>query len=641
MTARWSWGLLCSSLLACGRAEGPVAEGRVLARVAGQGIGEEEFRAFAAKQPEWAGLKEKGGAQVREYLQTLVDRALLLREARAQGLDRRPDLIASLDLAFTQKLAQEVDRREVQSEVSVSEEEVKECFTADHWDRKLKVAHIFVRSRERAEEVLAALGRGEPFAAVAERLSEDPPSAARGGEMPYYYGRANAAKEVRDALFRLELGKVSGLVPIAKGYEIFKVLDVRQVEFDKVAGKVRQELIHERLAARGKARFAELAAQARLEPDPRGLGRLVALLLQGPQDGRFVLPAVDLELPLYRDRAGAVTLGQAIEQSGTIRQGRGLDDSLEVVEVLHAEVLAPRILAQRGRQLKLDADPQLVAWRQRREEDLLITTLRQQVVAAAVVSEEEARSYYQANQERYRNPQSTEVVEVLLSSEEEAREALAQIEAERPRLGPLVEVLSAAASALPDRIAAGKRLDQVVSLPVGAGEPAALPWLRRKATQPRARAELLDDLARAQSPAVLAEEYLFRHLAAERSQRVDSGKLEGHYRLHWFEEARFGNLVEQAMGAPIGAVLGPVPVDSLYAIAVVIGRQGAQVRPFEEVRRPLRARLQEERRNEVFARWLEELRRTRKGEVEYLEEQIEALGKVLSQEPPPAAGGKG
>ncbi len=639
----WIW---CSFflLLSCGqRAEPPAANPeRPLARVAGQVIGEAEFWRFVGKQSTWAALPAKGSAEVREYLQPLVDRALLLHEARSQGLHQRPDVTGAIEWAFTQKLAQEVDRLEVQPQVTVTDAEVRQRFAEQRWDRQLKVAQIFTRTRQRGEQALAALRGGERFAAVAERLSEDPPSAARGGEMPYYYGRPNAARAVRDALFRLEVGQVSGLIPIAKGYEIFTVLDERRVEFDEVQAKVRQGLTQERLAAQGQARFAALAGEFGLQPDPQGLGRLVAVLRQGPQDGKYLLSPADLALVVYRDQSGEVTLGEVVERSGTIRQGRGMEDSLRVVEALHAEVLAPRILAQRARQLKLDADPELVAWRQHKEEDLLITTLRQQVTAAGpVVGEEEARRYYQDNQERYRNPESTEVVEVLVGSGEEAKALLLRFEEDRRRVGPVVAILAEVAARLPDRMAAGKRLDALAQLPVQAGEPEALAWLRRKVAQATGRAKIMDELARAASPQDLAEEYLFRYLAIAHSQRVESRLLEGAYRLYWYEEARFGALVEQSMEARIGAVLGPVQVDSLYSIAKVVARQGAKLRPFEDVARQLRTRLQEERRNQVFAVWLEKLRRDQQGEVEYFDEAIEALVSEMGQAPKTTEGSKG
>lgn len=627
------WGLWCCLLVcACGQAGTPASQdlGRPLARVAGEVIGEADFKALVGKLPEWEALREKGGAQVREYLQTLVDRALLLREARSQGLGQRPEVAKALEWAFTQKLAREVDKKEVRSKVGVSDAEVEQRFNDHHWGRQLKVAHIFTRTRERAEEALAAVRAGESFSSVAERLSEDPPSAARGGEMPYYYGRLNATRAVRDSLFRLEVGQVSGLVPIARGYEIFKVLDERKVEFDKIKDKVRQELAQERLAAQGQARFAELSREFGLEPDAQGLGVLVGVLRQGPQEGKFYLSATDLARPLFRDRSGTLTLGDAVEQSGTIRQGQGLDDSLRVVEVLHSEVLVPRVLAQRARQLKLDAEPAIAAWHQQKEEELLIMALRQQATAReSAVSEEEARQYYEAHLEQYRNPESTEVVEVLVSTEEEARALLARFAEERRRIGPLVKILAEAAKSLPDRAAAGRALQALQSLQVQAGEPGALEWLRLKVAQPRGKGQMLDDLSRAAGAQELAEEYLFRHLAIDHSQRVESRPAEGAYRLYWYEEARFGALVEQAMQAPIGAVLGPVPVDSLYSIAVVVGRQGARIRPFAEVARQLRARLRDERQNQVFARWLDELRLARRGEVEYLDENIEALGREL------------
>ena len=627
------WGLWCCLLvLSCGQGGTPARQdaGRPLARVGGELIGEVEFRTFAEKLPTWQALQEKGPAQVRDYLQTLVDRTLMLREARAQGLQQRPDVAEALEWALALRLAQEVDKREIQSKVSVTDAEVQQRFLDQHWDRQLKVAHIFTRTQERGTRALAALRAGQSFASVAEQLSEDPHSAARGGEMPYYYGRPNATRPVRDALFGLAVGQVSGLVPIPKGFEIFKVLDERKTDFDKVQGKIRKELYRERLVAQGQARFAELSREFGLEPDPQGLGVLVGILRQGPQQGKFYLSPADLERPLYQDQSGVLQLGAAVEKSAAIRQGRGLEDSLRVIEVLKNEVLAPRLLALRARQLKLETDPEIVSWHKKKEEELLLMSLRQQATAKeGAISEEEVRQYYDAHLERYRNPVSTEVVEVQVATEEEARDLLGQFAADRQRVGPLVGVLAEAVKKLPDRVAAGKALTALRSLPVQAGEPEALGWVRSKVAQPSGKGQLLEDLARASSPQELAEEYLFRYLAIEHSQRLESRPVEGYYRLFWYDEARFGKLVEQAMQAKIGALLGPVQVDSLYSLAKVVGRQGAEVRPFAEVARPLRSRLQEERQEQAFTRWADALRQAHRGEVEYLDDNIDAFVRQL------------
>lgn len=623
-----TWALFAGlAVLSCGQGEAPVkSQGRPLARVGGEVIGEAQFKELVAELPAWTESREKGSARVRDYLQSLVDRALILQEARARGLERDPQFRQSVEQSFDQKLAQEVDRREVHSQVAVSAEEVQQAFAERHWARQLKVAHIFARTRSRAEAALAALRAGRAFEEVAEEFSEDPPSAARGGEMPYYYSRRNATPAVRDTLFRLQVGQVSGLVPIPRGYEIFKVLDERQVGYEKVEDQVRKELFQERLGARRQTFLESLARQFGLEPIPQGLGVLMGILRQGQQQGRFYLSPADAAQPLFRDHRGEVALGEAVAQSPTLHQGRGLDDSLKVVEVLQREVLAPRLLALRARELKIDAEPEFAAWLKKKEEEALILAARRLATAQeAAVSDQEVRHYYEEHREDYRTAVSTDVVEVQVATEAEARELLDQLEADRRQAAPLVTLLGRAKQQLAQGKAAGEELQ--AALQSLGDEPEAVGWLRQKVAQPRGRRQVLEELSRAASPQELAEEYLLRHLAVTRSLRPGGRPAEGRYRLYWYEEARFGPLVEQAMAAQVGALIGPVPADSLYSIAKVTGRQGSQIRPFEEVARLLKARLQQERENQVFARWLEGLRAAHRGEVEFFEENIEALGR--------------
>ena len=140
---------------------------------------------------------------------------------------------------------------------------------------------------------------------------------------------------------------------------------------------------------------------------------------------------------------------------------------------------------------------------------------------------------------------------------------------------------------------------------------------------------MIEDLHRVADPQALAEELIVRQLAASQSLRHGADEVEGFYHLYSFEGLRFGALVEQALGAQVGALIGPVAVDSLYSVAKVIGHQGSQIRPFAEVSRALVHRLKEDKENQVFARWLGELRAAHQGEVELIEENIEALGREI------------
>ena len=72
---------LCSLVaLACAVQE---PDNRPLAQVGTELITERDYRSFVAGLPEWTKSEAEGSDQVRDYLQSLVDRALILRTARS------------------------------------------------------------------------------------------------------------------------------------------------------------------------------------------------------------------------------------------------------------------------------------------------------------------------------------------------------------------------------------------------------------------------------------------------------------------------------------------------------------------------------------------------------------------------------
>lgn len=231
-------------LAACSTDPGP----NVLARVGDADIDIMTLQRFVAGLPAWTRGDNTGEAQVRDYLQSLIDRELLLAEARARGLEEDPAIAERVQSAFDDRLGRQLRARSVEAHIEVTDEEVAAAYEARNWNRSLRVSHIFVRTDSLLALVLSELAAGRSFEAVARKHSEDPPSAARGGVMPNYYTRATATATVRDALFALPVGTVSAPVRIDKGYEIFFVLDELPVSFANVSDKVRDELKAEKLA---------------------------------------------------------------------------------------------------------------------------------------------------------------------------------------------------------------------------------------------------------------------------------------------------------------------------------------------------------------------------------------------------------
>lgn len=121
------------------------------------------------------------------------------------------------------------------------------------------------RARQRAVAARERILKGEEFAAVAREISDDPTSAARGGDIGEAT-RGSLAKEIGDVAFSIPLGEVSEPVELRSGFHVLRVdsrvperlrpLPECREEIQKVLG----EAYGDSLAYGAAARMAEAAA---------------------------------------------------------------------------------------------------------------------------------------------------------------------------------------------------------------------------------------------------------------------------------------------------------------------------------------------------------------------------------------------
>ncbi len=609
---------LCPLLvLAC---ETPGPDDRPLAQVGTELITERDYRNFVAGLPEWTKSAAEGSDQVRDYLQSLVDRALILRTAQTQKVEQNATVQKNMEVALRLKVGQAMEQRYIRPAVSVSEEELRREFAAQRWERQLKIAHIFARTQARAEAALSALQTGRAFAEVAHEFSQNRTTAAHGGEKPYYYSRINAIPAVRDSLFSLPKGAISAILPVPKGYEIFKILDERTASYEQMRSQVLKAVMRERLQARRRAYIDSLAEQFQWQEVAEGMDRLRRILHSGAQEGDkkvFYLSEADAATALYTYRDGATSLGEAVSRSQFIRQGRYVEDSLKVASYLERDVKVPQLLLLQGRTLGIDQEPAIADWLARKKEEILIRAMRRRATAnQKPVTEQEMRTHYEAHPKSYQTSSMVEVVEIQVEEEAQARELLSQIRADRQQAAPLIALLAEIKEN-------GREVGALHNLN---DELAVYGWLKQRLSDPLGAAQVAEEIANAAEPTDLAETYIARQLAAVHSVRHGSREAAGLYQLYWHETPHFGPLVKAAMEAEIGALIGPLEHHGLYSIAKIVGRSAAGRQPFAEVQKRIEHTLRRNRENELFGQWLQALRADAADEVIFFDDNIEALG---------------
>jgi len=138
-----------------------------------------------------------------------------------------------------QLLAQKMQGK-IFGETKVTPSEVKKFFESvpkdslPYYNAEVEVSQIVIKPEvaqeqkqlaiEKIEGILARARKGENFATLATIYSEDPGSAAKGGDLGYV-GRGELVTEFEGAAFRLQPGDISDIVKTKYGYHIIKMIE--------------------------------------------------------------------------------------------------------------------------------------------------------------------------------------------------------------------------------------------------------------------------------------------------------------------------------------------------------------------------------------------------------------------------------
>ena len=399
----------------------------VLARVGDAGISVGDLYRFTAEMPAVLRSEQEGTEAVRDYLQSMIDKELMLREGRSLKLAGDPSFQAAWDQEFHGKLAQEYLTRNFSP--SSEDEQVetwRKRFADSKWSRLLRLAHIRVGSPEKAREIVRQLDEGRSFGEAAREHSASQGTAADGGVIDAWIGRGNLGDlglplEVAEEVFELPAGEVSRPFRIGDGYEILTVVEERDAPDWYLPVFVRVEIEKRFLSWRDDL-VAGLARShgVRMEPEA------VSVLLQGaPTGGKpLELPAEEQGLVLCRFDGREYSLADFARAYGSFSTFRAIefdDEGIEGFAVNH--LLRDSLLARAARDAGIDSDPEVLAWLNSKRDNMMIEALRKREVDDRITaSEESIRRYYEENKRRFMRPAEIAVAEILVKTREQAEQ---------------------------------------------------------------------------------------------------------------------------------------------------------------------------------------------------------------------------
>jgi len=415
---RLVWALVCALW-----AHGAWA-GSHLAQVGDVVIGPEDVARLRASLP--FHLRDADDAWV---VETLINRELLVLEARDRGLDTTAAVRAELERATTVKLRDRLFEQAVAGRVRASEEELLEAYRQGPNGQRseVRVAHIAVATREEAAALRARLAAGESFADLARTHSLDTATGARGGEIGLWR-EGEVAGAVADEAWTLPVDSVSA--PILGGDRRFHLVTVLERTILGFEGQ--REALEKRVVAaktrQGRAAFiaSPLSAYDATVDDAvvrrlRDRGRTAVRRLPGPEPG-------DGSAVLVRYRDGAVTVAEYLQWLGRIEAPGRRPYPVrpgEIAEAARRYTVFERLYPLEARHRGLQRTDEMRQWQQRKTGDLLIGALRRAAVEPALLTPEAVRQFHRENAAQFERPEYLFVEAALTAGPQEAR-ALAE-----------------------------------------------------------------------------------------------------------------------------------------------------------------------------------------------------------------------
>jgi peptidyl-prolyl cis-trans isomerase SurA len=124
-------------------------------------------------------------------------------------------------------------------------------------------------AQAKADELLKAIKKGEPFADAAKKNS-DGPTAAQGGDLGFFK-RGTLAKELENVTFAMKPGAVSDVIRTKQGFVILKVTEHQMAgvpALKDVEAKIQDALYYEKLQPALKEYVTKLREDAYISIKP-------------------------------------------------------------------------------------------------------------------------------------------------------------------------------------------------------------------------------------------------------------------------------------------------------------------------------------------------------------------------------------
>lgn len=253
----WRHRLVAAAALALLVACGPeTSDEGVVARVDGYELTVDEAVELLVDEERLAA----DAGVVESLAQLWIDYTLLAEAAAEDSTFSDFDLEPLVMRQLTQMMVLQLRDSVIQVDTFITDDELRALYEEESPAVELRARHIMLRlplgadvaARDSVRSALEAVRRqieeGADFAAMARQHSQDPGSAARGGDLGFF-GRGDMVAPFEEAALELEPGEVSEVVQTPMGLHLIRLEERRVRSFEEAAPRFRDEMQARRVQA--------------------------------------------------------------------------------------------------------------------------------------------------------------------------------------------------------------------------------------------------------------------------------------------------------------------------------------------------------------------------------------------------------
>ena len=388
------WSLL--RLSACAPEEEKTREPTVLARVGTAEITDIACERAVNRLHVASGDPTVSSEERQQRFQLLVDRELLLLEARALKLDEDPRVKREMEAWERARLIEALLQADMGAQLAWDEEELESFFTEVGADQEIRLSRLVLDDRARAVAALQEARSGESFAQLIKAYT--------GPGQPYRHGDLGWLNPLTMSnsrllfLFQMEEGAVE-LIEAEGLYFLMAITGKRQVSLEERRAAVEAALERKKRNETNLAYLEYLTSHYEVSLDNAGLRHLLE---------SESLEQVDRSMRLIQSKLGEWSVGEYLQGVGSFADAETrLPDSTPALgfHITRAYIVT-QLLAEEARQKGLHAAIE-EGRREVHQQKFIEALWRRQGVDAVPFTRAEFDAFYEANKDRYETGEAT------------------------------------------------------------------------------------------------------------------------------------------------------------------------------------------------------------------------------------------